>query len=161
MPDYFQRRNIRSEPYFLKKSPEEQREIIQKPYTRPMAGQHLAAIKIQRFIRSYLAFLRQHPDQRRKTVGGTKGLADLSDQDNLTPVQKLRSKFLTSPYNILHKSEEGCYQNFCAAKIQATFKMAVTRRLFKYFRFAMYHIAAIQIQWAWRGHVSRTRKSYK
>ena len=64
-------------------------------------------------------------------------------------------------YCILHKSEEGCYQNFWAAKIQATFKMALTRRLFKYYRFAMYHIAAIQIQWAWRGHVARTKKTHK
>jgi hypothetical protein len=36
--------------------------------------------------------------------------------------------------------------------------MALTRRLFKYHRFAMYHIAAIQIQWAWRGFIERKKK---
>jgi hypothetical protein len=36
--------------------------------------------------------------------------------------------------------------------------MSLTRRLFKYHRFAMYHIAAIQIQWAWRGYLSRKKK---
>jgi myosin heavy subunit len=36
--------------------------------------------------------------------------------------------------------------------------MALTRRLFKYHRFAMYHIAAIQIQWAWRGFLERKKK---
>jgi IQ calmodulin-binding motif len=36
--------------------------------------------------------------------------------------------------------------------------MALTRRLFKYHRFAMYHIAAIQIQWAWRGYLNRKKK---
>ena len=36
--------------------------------------------------------------------------------------------------------------------------MALTRRLFKYHRFAMYHIAAIQIQWAWRGCMERQKK---
>ena len=36
--------------------------------------------------------------------------------------------------------------------------MALTRRLFKYHRFAMYHIAAIQIQWAWRGFVQRKKR---
>lgn len=36
--------------------------------------------------------------------------------------------------------------------------MALTRRLFKYHRFAMYHIAAIQIQWAWRGFQERKKK---
>jgi hypothetical protein len=59
---------------------------------------------------------------------------------------------------VLHKSEEQCWRNFCAALIQATYKMALTRRLFKYHRFAMYHIAAIQIQWAWRGFLERKKK---
>lgn len=36
--------------------------------------------------------------------------------------------------------------------------MALTKRLFKFHRFAMYHIAAIQIQWAWRGFRERKRK---
>ena len=49
-------------------------------------------------------------------------------------------------------------RNFCAAIIQATYKMSLTRRLFKYHRFAMYHIAAIQIQWAWRGYLERKKK---
>lgn len=162
MPDYFQRKSVRSQPYFLRKSYQEQREIIQKPYTRPMAAQHLAAMRIQRFIRNYLDFLSQHPERRRSSNKMSKGYGEDQDEmQHLTPIQKLRSKFMTSSYNILHKGEEEWFQNFCAAKIQATFKMAITRRLFKYYQFAMYHIAAIQIQWAWRGHVSRTRKNYK
>lgn len=36
--------------------------------------------------------------------------------------------------------------------------MALTRRLFKYHRFAMYHIAAIQIQWAWRRFQEKKKK---
>ena len=36
--------------------------------------------------------------------------------------------------------------------------MSLTRRLFKYHRFAMYHIAAIQVQWAWRGYLERNKK---
>lgn len=163
MPDYFRRRGIRTERYFLKKSPQEQREIIRKPYTRPMAAQHLAAIKIQRYVRSFIEYLQHNPEMRKHKRRGGKGYDEEGSQmdAHFTPSQKLRSKFLTSAYNILHKSEEGCFQNFCAAKIQATFKMALTRRLFKYYRFAMYHIAAIQIQWAWRGHISRTKKSHK
>ena len=77
---------------------------------------------------------------------------------HLTATQKLRSKFFTSPFNMIHKSEEQCWKNFCAALVQATYKMALTRRLFKYHRFAMYHIAAIQIQWAWRGYIERKKK---
>ena len=84
--------------------------------------------------------------------------SNVSELQHLTATQKLRSKFFTSPFNVLHKSEEQCWRNFCAALIQATYKMALTRRLFKYHRFAMYHIAAIQIQWAWRGYFQRKRK---
>jgi hypothetical protein len=81
-----------------------------------------------------------------------------SEMQHLTATQRLRSKFFTSSFNVLHKSEEQCWRNFCAALIQATYKMALTRRLFKYHRFAMYHIAAIQIQWAWRGFLERKKK---
>ena len=56
------------------------------------------------------------------------------------------------------KSEDDCLRDFCAGLIQATYKMALTRRLFKYHRFAMYHIAAIQVQWAWRGYQERNKK---
>ena len=45
----------------------------------------------------------------------------------------------------MHQNEDKCLRNYCAAIIQATYKMSLTRRLFKYHRFAMYHIAAIQI----------------
>lgn len=108
MPDYFERKDVRAEPYFLRKSYHEQREIIQKPYTRPMAAQHLAAMRIQRFIRSYLAYLEQNPHRRKKQILNTKGYGeDGSEDQNLTSAQKLRAKFLTSAYNILHKSEEG------------------------------------------------------
>jgi hypothetical protein len=162
MPDYFQKRSVRTERYFLRKSYDEQREIIRKPYTRPMAAQHLAALRIQRYVRPFLEYLGENPQLRKKQKIRGHGYADDSQSDqHFKPHQKLRAKFLTSAYNILHKSEESCFQNFCAAKIQATFKMALTRRLFKYYRFAMYHIAAIQIQWAWRGHISRSKKTHK
>ena len=85
-------------------------------------------------------------------------ITNQGQQENLTATQKLRQKFLTSPFNIMHKNEDQCLRNFCAAIIQATYKMSLTRRLFKYHRFAMYHIAAIQIQWAWRGFLERKKK---
>mmetsp|Transcript_8598 Transcript_8598/g.14522 ORF Transcript_8598/g.14522 Transcript_8598/m.14522 type:complete len:508 (-) Transcript_8598:42-1565(-) len=77
---------------------------------------------------------------------------------HLSATQQLRQKFVTSPFNVMHKNEDQCLRNFCAALIQATYKMSLTRRLFKYHRFAMYHIAAIQIQWAWRGYLERKKK---
>lgn len=113
MPDYFQRRGIRTEPYFLRKGHNEQREIIRKPYTRPMAAQHLAAMKIQRHLRKFINYLYKHPEKRKRNKKGKFIDDDMSQPDHhFTPSQKLRSKFLTSAYNILHKSEEGCFQNF-------------------------------------------------
>lgn len=78
----------------------------------------------------------------------------ISEKDpvnELTPSQKLRAKFITSSFNQLHAGDTECFWNFCAAKIQALFKMSVTKRLFKFHIFPMYHIAAIQIQWAFWG----------
>ena len=62
---------------------------------------------------------------------------------NYSASQSLRQKFLTSPFNVMTKSEDECVRDFAAGLIQATYKMSLTRRLFKYHRFAMYHIAAI------------------
>ena len=36
---------------------------------------------------------------------------------HLTATQKLRQKFLTSPFNVMHKNEDQCLRNFCAAII--------------------------------------------
>jgi hypothetical protein len=78
-----------------------------------MAAQHLAAMKIQRHLRILLNYLRKHPDKRKDNKRGKFIDDDASQQDHhFTTSQKLRSKFLTSAYNILHKSEEGCFQNF-------------------------------------------------
>ena len=56
------------------------------------------------------------------------------------------------------KNEDRCMQDFCAALIQATYKMSITRRLFKYHRFAMYHIAAVSLQWAWKAFMNRRKQ---
>ena len=54
-PPRIHRRNRgRRIPYFQKKKRTAQRRIIQKPWSRPMAAQHLAAIKIQGAIRKFL-----------------------------------------------------------------------------------------------------------
>eukprot|EP00347_Sterkiella_histriomuscorum_P006593 403352176 len=173
--------------YYQRKNTGEKRKIIQKPWSKPMAAQHLAAVKIQSAIRRFLYIKRRlerqaygrnynmqsnrmkgasHQQQlqmrgKQQVQGGKmyqQKQSNTSEMNHLTPNQRLRQKFFTSPFNVLHKSEETCWRNFCAALIQATYKMALTRRLFKYHRFAMYHIAAIQIQWAWRGYQERKKK---
>ena len=95
------------------------------------------------------------PEKTRKmmiAMAGNKEIASFSAS------QQLRQKFVTSPFNDMQRSEEECMRNFCASLIQSTYKMSLTRRLFKYHRFAMYHIAAIQIQWAWRAYKERKKR---
>ena len=79
-----------------------------------MAAQHLAAIKIQTHVRMFLEYLVHNPHARKSHRKGEKDYDDQSQPESHynTPMQKLRAKFLTSAYNILHKNEEGCYQNF-------------------------------------------------
>ena len=76
-------------------------------------------------------------------------------------VQKLRSRFMASSFNKKGTNEEEAFKNFCAARIQATFRMSLTRRLFKYHRFSMYHIAAMELQWAWRNFLHSHPKPNK
>mmetsp|Transcript_33766 Transcript_33766/g.41725 ORF Transcript_33766/g.41725 Transcript_33766/m.41725 type:complete len:82 (+) Transcript_33766:863-1108(+) len=71
------------------------------------------------------------------------GTVQYVQMQNFSATQSIRQKFLTSRFNVMTKNEEHCMRDFCASLIQATYKMSLTRRLFKYHRFAMYHIAAI------------------
>lgn len=66
-PPRIHRRNKgkRLAPYFQRKHRIAQRRIIQKPWSRPMAAQHLAAIKIQGAIRRFL-----YRQRRRHGMGG-------------------------------------------------------------------------------------------
>jgi hypothetical protein len=125
-----------------------------------MAAQHLAATKIQGAIRKFL--YRKHRDIIRAAKRANKpipyyllipaqtrklmlALAGNKEMQSFSASQQLRQKFVTSPFNDVERSEEDCMRDFCASLIQSTYKMSLTRRLFKYHRFAMYHIAAIQI----------------
>jgi hypothetical protein len=78
-----------------------------------------------------------------------------------TTVQKLRSKFLSSKVHGQFKDENEAYKHFCASKIGATFRMGLTKRLFKFHRFSIYHIASLEIQGAWRRYVATHPKKSK
>lgn len=78
-----------------------------------------------------------------------------------TTVQKFRSKFLSSKIHTRFPNEDEGYKNFCVAKIGATFRMSLTRRLFKFHRFSMYHIAVLEIQAAWKKYLAAHPKKSK
>lgn len=124
-------------PSYLKLSKRRRRELLQKPWLRPMAAQHLAALVIQRAARRHL------------NLGLVKKPAP-SREARQSAMQRLRSKFLVTGL-----TDEIDFRNFCASKIQAAFKMHTTRRVFRFHRFSMYHVAALQIQWAWKTKRSR------
>jgi hypothetical protein len=111
---------------------------------------------------SQLNYMEAQFNQQYRSVFGTKArVADFRGSENaghLSASQSLRQKFLTSPFNLPHLHEDQCLRNFCAALIQATYKMSLCRRLFKFHRFAMYHIAACLIQWGWMGFKDRRKK---
>jgi hypothetical protein len=119
-------------PSYLQLSKPRRRELLQKPWLKPMAAQHLAAFVIQRAARSHLNLV-----PRSKPI--------LRPESKQSALQRLRSKFLATG-----KSTEADFKDFCAAKLQAAFKMQTTRRVFRFHRFSMYHVAALQIQWGWR-----------
>ena len=124
-------------PYYQRKRDNDQRKIIQKPWSRPMAAQHLAATKIQSAIRRFL--YKKHAEQIRQAkrqgqkppyhllLGSSKRHTKVIRLDNnrsqrydgvmygldgsskeLSATQSLRQKFLTSPFNVMIKNEEAC-----------------------------------------------------
>lgn len=109
-----------------------------------MAAQHLAAITVQKVIRGFLA---------RKHMGAT---PKPQARKKLNAAQQLARKYQAS--KLYSKTDyDGQLQAFCAAKIAATFKMSRVRGIYIMHRYAMYHVAAIQIQWAWRVYLRRKK----
>eukprot|EP01022_Parablepharisma_sp_SALTPOND_P028794 TRINITY_DN71734_c0_g1_i1.p2 TRINITY_DN71734_c0_g1~~TRINITY_DN71734_c0_g1_i1.p2 ORF type:complete len:195 (+),score=10.04 TRINITY_DN71734_c0_g1_i1:222-806(+) len=123
-----------------------------------MAALNLASIKIQRHFRGYV--IRKHKHSLQKYQEEKAKMRSFISEKAYTTVQKLRSKFLSSKVHAKYKNEDEAYHHFCASKIAATFRMSLTRKLFKFHRFSIYHIASLQIQQAWKNFVTRhPRKS--
>ena len=60
----------------------------------------------------------QNPN--RKQAPNNLGIVNQSISEiggHLSATQNLRQKFLTSPFNVMHKNEDQCLRNFCAALI--------------------------------------------
>ena len=126
-----------------------------------MAAQHLAAALIQRNFRRYIGLRKGtkmlKSELKLSTIGSPlntvspiassgEKLKSLTaqDQKSITAKARLMNKFKRSQYFPSGPTnEEKALRHFCAAKIQAAYKMSLTRRLVKYHRFPMYHIAAI------------------
>ena len=124
-----------------------------------MAALSLAAIIIQKFIRGYLT--RKHKHELLKYTQEKSKQKLVVNKKAYKTVQSLRSKFLSSKVYSKHKDESEAYKSFCASKIAATFKMCLTKKLFKFHRFSVFHIASLQIQHSWKRHLARHPKQTK
>jgi len=124
-----------------------------------MAALNLAAIKIQKNFKGYT--IRKHKKELRKFLEQRAKVKSFVSEKAYSSVQKLRSKFIATKPRSPYKNEDEAFQNFCASKIAASFKMSLTRRLFKFHRFSMYHIASLQIQHCWKAHIIKHPKKSK
>lgn len=120
----------------MRKTSNEKRNLITHPWIYPIASQHLAAIVIQKHIRGLLVRLRL-----------LRGLVLNMKQ----PIWSKPNPIL--PYDKFIQSQDTKVANFyafCAAKIQAWWRMLPIRRNYTWHRFPLYQIAALQIQYVWR-----------
>jgi len=126
---------------FSRKSQNEKKAIIQKPWHFPMAAQNLAAIEIQRSMRGFSCRCSLHGVPR--LVSSTVRRSQLDKfLDSLQTMSKGENK----------ENDEPGFQTWCASRIQAWWKMLKPRRDYQRTRFSMYHIAAMQVQYSWRNY---------
>ncbi|KAL4106237.1 hypothetical protein PRIC1_004291 [Phytophthora ramorum] len=128
------RRGLPWESLFMRKSRAEKREIILRPWEYPMAAQNLAVILIQKHMRGMLCRTR-----RRATMATTKSTRTRS------PMQQ----FVASGGSF---SDDRGFRAFVATKLQAWFRMQRLRWRGTLDRYPLYHIAALQLQYAWKAH---------
>lgn len=139
------RRGMPWESTFMRKSKAEKKEIICKPWLYPMAAQNLAAILIQKRVRGMLC--RKHraadPLAFQKPRKGPKELK--SGLRFRSPMQQ----FVAMGGSF---SDERGFHSFVATKLQAWFRMQRLRWRRVLDRYPLYHIAALQLQYAWKMH---------
>ncbi|CEG41987.1 IQ motif, EF-hand binding site [Plasmopara halstedii] len=139
------RRGFPWESTFMRKSKAEKMEIIMKPWLYPMAAQNLSAILIQKRARGMLCrmhwssgFLTFKAAQRLHEGGNT-----MADTQFRSPIQQ----FVANGGNYF---DESGFYTFVVTKIQAWFKMQRLRWRRVLDRYPLYHIAALQLQYAWK-----------
>ncbi|TMW58336.1 hypothetical protein Poli38472_011924 [Pythium oligandrum] len=135
------------ESLFMRKSRVEKRAIVQKPWEFPMAAQHLAAILIQKRVRGMLYRLHIHQDNQWRPPQLCR--ATSSRRHFASPMQR----FIHST-NGTFDDDQG-FRHYAATLIQAWYRKEQLRWRYTRQRFALYHIAALQIQYTWKTHYQR------
>ncbi|KAG2769127.1 hypothetical protein PC129_g19798 [Phytophthora cactorum] len=130
------RREIPWESTFMRKSKAEKREIILRPWEYPMAAQNLSVILIQKRVRGMLC-------------RAAKGRQQVTKKVKAAHVRSPMQQFVATGRSF---SDERGFYTFVATKIQAWFRMQRLRWRGTLERYPLYHIAALQLQYAWKAH---------
>ncbi|KAF1783436.1 IQ motif, EF-hand binding site [Phytophthora cactorum] len=130
------RREIPWESTFMRKSKAEKREIILRPWEYPMAAQNLSVILIQTRVRGMLC-------------RAAKGRQQVTKKVKAARVRSPMQQFVATGRSF---SDERGFYTFVATKIQAWFRMQRLRWRGTLERYPLYHIAALQLQYAWKAH---------
>ncbi|ETN15667.1 hypothetical protein PPTG_06894 [Phytophthora nicotianae INRA-310] len=138
------RRGSPWESTFMRKSKAEKRassqeigqisDIILRPWEYPMAAQNLSVILIQKRVRGMLC-------------RSANGRQQVSKKMNIGRARSPMQQFVTRGGKY---SDERGFRTFVATKIQAWFRMQRLRWRGTLERYPLYHIAALQLQYAWK-----------
>ncbi|CAM9641858.1 unnamed protein product [Ectocarpus sp. 8 AP-2014] len=168
-------KGLRGRPWrsvFARKPRSSRRAIVAAPWTSPVAAHHLAAVQIQRHVRGFIA--------NRSVAGhggrnsGAKTEADTATRRRGSGRRRSRAggstrqldKYLryVAEDEAAHRSggggdrieAGGGYSEWCGRRIQAWWRMVDARFRFRYLKFPLYGLAALQIQYAWRNYQQNT-----
>eukprot|EP00742_Colponemidia_sp_Colp-10_P005727 GILJ01006121.1.p1 GENE.GILJ01006121.1~~GILJ01006121.1.p1 ORF type:complete len:563 (+),score=89.50 GILJ01006121.1:144-1832(+) len=134
-------------PYFARKTHPWRKSLLAKPWMFPVAAMHVAATAIQALVRGVL--LRERFRSRRVVSARAKKTSTIS-------ARYLLARAAANPESAFAMMDDDSARRYWfASRIQACWRMREIRHRYVQFRFAMYHVAAIQIQWAYKAHCQR------
>lgn len=124
--------------------------LVRHPWVRPMCIFNYAAIMIQKIFRGHLIrrlgrYWRDREKNYHSKIGKRRDRGMLSKY--LAYLDHFKTHGLEVPPTL-----SGGYSTWCIVRIQAWFRMLRAVRRFSYTRKVYYHIAAMDIQAAWRNH---------
>eukprot|EP00644_Phytophthora_capsici_P015725 jgi/Phyca11/45708/gw1.44.78.1 len=134
------RRGLPWESLFMRKSRVEKRDIILRPWEYPMAAQNLSVILIQKRVRGMLC--RMH--RRAKEPSTTAPIS--------TKAARIRSPMQQFVAVGGSFSDERGFRSFVARKLQSWYRMERLRWRWTLNHYPVYHIAALQLQYAWKAY---------
>ncbi|CAM9158432.1 unnamed protein product, partial [Ectocarpus fasciculatus] len=164
---------------FSRKPRSSRRAIVAAPWTSPVAAHHLAAVQIQRHVRGFIAntSVARHGTINRaggRNAGGKTEADAATRRRRGSGRRRSRAGGSTRQLDkyLRHVAEDeaargsggggdrrgagGGYSEWCGRRIQAWWRMVDARFRFRYLKFPLYGLAALQIQYAWRNYQQNT-----